>query len=274
MWTYMRSAAALGLAMRATTVVAPGPDEDDLRVRAFVEAYAPLIDSVIYGEEEVLFALGDHRVHFRDGRMLDGGRLERAEECDPIFYPYSLAPLTEPPPAPDEIPTYCTDVQEILWGVTEDEIRQHGQRVTFLDHRMFVHELLVAPLAEAERELRRAAVADTAVARWIEDLVVTYSFSDREIAGSGTRSQHAWGMAIDLVPRSYEGREVYWRWSRVFDAEGWYRIPIERRWSPQQPVIEVFERHGFVWGGKWPHFDAIHFEYRPEILIYNRLAEQ
>jgi hypothetical protein len=27
-----------------------------------------------------------------------------------------------------------------------------------------------------------------------------------------------------------------------------------------------------VWGGKWAHFDMIHFEYRPEIVLYNRLA--
>jgi hypothetical protein len=36
-------------------------------------------------------------------------------------------------------------------------------------------------------------------------------------------------------------------------------------------VIEIFERHGFVWGRKWSHFDDVHFEYRPEVLLYNRL---
>ena len=35
--------------------------------------------------------------------------------------------------------------------------------------------------------------------------------------------------------------------------------------------VEVFEQHGFVWGGKWLYFDTIHFEYRPEALIYNGL---
>jgi hypothetical protein len=28
----------------------------------------------------------------------------------------------------------------------------------------------------------------------------------------------------------------------------------------------VFEKHGFVCGGKWYHFDTMHFEYRPEII--------
>ena len=26
------------------------------------------------------------------------------------------------------------------------------------------------------------------------------------------------------------------------------------------------ERHGFIWGGKWYHYDTLHFEYRPGLL--------
>jgi hypothetical protein len=32
-------------------------------------------------------------------------------------------------------------------------------------------------------------------------------------------------------------------------------------------IVAIFERHGFIWGGKWGHFDTMHFEYRPELLI-------
>ena len=253
-------------------------DENDLRndprVRAFVQAYGPLIDSVTYGEEDLVFALGSRPIHFQDGRMLEEGRLDHREDCDPIFYRYSLEPLTEPPPLPEESPTYCTDVLESLWGRTDRQIRRHGRSTTFLDHRMFVNNLLVDALAAVERDILEAAPGDSSVATWIDELDITYSFIDRGIAGSPTRSHHAWGMAIDLVPNSYGGRDVYWRWSRVYNREGWHRIPLERRWSPPQAVIEIFERHGFVWGGKWPHFDDIHFEYRPEILLYNRLMRR
>jgi len=34
---------------------------------------------------------------------------------------------------------------------------------------------------------------------------------------------------------------------------------------PQQ-IVDIFERHGFIWGGKWYHYDTMHFEYRPELL--------
>ena len=49
-------------------------------------------------------------------------------------------------------------------------------------------------------------------------------------------------------------------------SEIWFLIPLEERWSPPQAVIDAFEKNGFVWGGKWSHFDNIHFEYAPEII--------
>ena len=52
--------------------------------------------------------------------------------------------------------------------------------------------------------------------------------------------------------------------------EEWDRIPLSERWKPPQAVIDAFEAEGFIWGGKWYHFDTIHFEYRPEIVRLNR----
>jgi hypothetical protein len=268
------TAAVAALGLLATAAAPSFRNEDDLRVRAFVQAYGDLIDSVRYEEDDVVFSLGSRPIHFQDGRMLAADQLARSASCDPIFYPYSLRPLTRPLPPPEDLPTFCMDLLESLWGRTEAEIRTHGSSITFLDHRMFVNDLLVDPLAAVEREIQAMAARDASVAQWIEDLDITYSFASREIAGSATRSYHAWGLAIDLVPRSYEGRAVYWRWSRVYNRDGWHQIPVERRWSPPHAVIETFERHGFAWGGKWAHFDTIHFEYRPALLLYNRMLEE
>ena len=60
------------------------------------------------------------------------------------------------------------------------------------------------------------------------------------------------GAAIDINTKSSD----YWLWS----SGGAYRnrIPFA--------IVEIFERHGFIWGGKWGHFDTMHFEYRPELL--------
>ncbi len=48
---------------------------------------------------------------------------------------------------------------------------------------------------------------------------------------------------------------LYWLWRK-----GGYRNRI------LYEIVEIFERHGFIWGGKWGHFDTLHFEYRPEFF--------
>lgn len=242
----------------------------DPRVQAFLQAYGPLIDDVTYLEDDAVFTAGGHAIHFRDGRMLGEDHLGEADGYEPFFFRYSLEPL-ETPPAPEDGPGQATDVLEAFFGRRESEIRRHCESVTFLGRRLFVNSLLVDPLQAVENDIRAAARRDPQVNRWIENLEVAYSFMDKGIAGSNTRSYHAWGLAVDLVPESYGGKHVYWRWSRVFDREGWSRIPLARRWSPPRPVVKAFEAHGFLWGGKWAHFDQIHFEYRPEIVLYNQM---
>ncbi|MGE0159913.1 MAG: M15 family metallopeptidase [Gemmatimonadales bacterium] len=265
--------AALLVGSALTCSLASAQVQPDPAVRAFREAYAPFIDSVTYRDGDVVFAMRGRSVRFDGGRMLDESRLDRRASCDPVFYRYSIEPLRQAPVPATEFPTSCRDVLEILWGSTETEVRRHCSPVAFLDHRMIVNDVLIAPLQAVERDVRELSSRDAAVAEWIAEIEITYSFINRDISSSDTPSFHSWGLAFDLVPRSYEGRHAYWRWSRAMDREGWQDIPLEARWSPPPSVVEIFERHGFVWGGKWGYFDTIHFEYRPEILAYNRLLE-
>jgi hypothetical protein len=87
------------------------------------------------------------------------------------------------------------------------------------------------------------------------------TYNCRVIAGTTRLSEHAFGAAIDIATRYSD----YWRWSRSRnDALAWKnRIPMA--------IVETFERFGFIWGGRWYHFDTMHFEYRPELIA---LAKQ
>jgi len=49
----------------------------------------------------------------------------------------------------------------------------------------------------------------------------------------------------------------YWLWSPKNSGYR-NRVPYE--------IVHIFEKHGFIWDGKWRHFDTTHFEYRPELL--------
>ncbi len=82
-------------------------------------------------------------------------------------------------------------------------------------------------------------------------------FNCRPIAGTSRLSAHGTGTAIDLAIKHAH----YWRWTKP-EAEGRY---LYRNAFPSE-IVRVFEKHGFIWGGKWYHYDTMHFEYRPEIL--------
>lgn len=243
----------------------------DVRARAFERAYEELIDSIVYRNDDLVFYLGGTPIHFQHGRMLAESRLHRRDRCDSIFYAYPLDMPTEPEPLPDGPVRFCTDVQEVMWGRTENQIRRNARSATFVDRKVFVNHVVADALADVEAEVLAAARTDAEVAAWIDEVDVAYSFIDRGIAGTATRSQHSWGLAVDFVPNSYEGRQVYWRWTRAWNRNGWHEVPMEERWSPPAAVVQIFEQHGFLWGGKWAHYDNIHFEYRPEILEYSRL---
>jgi hypothetical protein len=77
------------------------------------------------------------------------------------------------------------------------------------------------------------------------------TYNCRVVKDTGVRSGHGWGIAIDINRRFSD----YWLWAGKGDYRN--RIPYE--------IVEIFERHGFIWGGKWGHFDTMHFEYRPEL---------
>lgn len=79
----------------------------------------------------------------------------------------------------------------------------------------------------------------------------------RTIAGTDRLSMHAYGAAIDINTRYTD----YWLWAKAPKAG-----PIPYRNRIPFAIVEIFERHGFIWGGKWYHYDTMHFEYRPELL--------
>ncbi len=91
------------------------------------------------------------------------------------------------------------------------------------------------------------------------------TFTWRVIAGTDRLSVHSFGAAVDINV----ARSNYWHYI-VHDEEA----PVVYRNRIPSKIVAVFERHGFIWGGWWYHFDTMHFEYRPEIIAYMHLLER
>ncbi|MCB2292332.1 M15 family metallopeptidase [Clostridium algoriphilum] len=82
------------------------------------------------------------------------------------------------------------------------------------------------------------------------------TFNYRVISGTGRLSPHSYGIAIDLA----SDKRDYWKWASKEAGN-------KRLASYPSELVKVFENNNFVWGGKWSHFDILHFEYRPEIIL-------
>ena len=85
------------------------------------------------------------------------------------------------------------------------------------------------------------------------------TFYWRQVRGAKRQSAHSYGIAID-INTEYSN---YWLWTNQGAGE-LDTLKYENR-IPKE-IVEIFERHGFIWGGHWYHYDTMHFEYRPEIL--------
>lgn len=90
---------------------------------------------------------------------------------------------------------------------------------------------------------------------YLQDIGGTFKY--RHIAQSTNLSAHSWGIAIDInVTNSH-----YWLWHKEYQNQ----IPYK--------IVEIFEKNGFIWGGRWEHFDTMHFEYRPEFAALRGIGQ-
>lgn len=88
------------------------------------------------------------------------------------------------------------------------------------------------------------------------------TFLWRKVRGANRQSAHSYGITIDIGV----AKSDYWLWKNPGKSET-DRIVYANRF-PKELVL-IFEKHGFIWGGRWYHYDTMHFEFRPEILAAN-----
>lgn len=109
-------------------------------------------------------------------------------------------------------------------------------------------------LAAVFSDLSGLLKSEPEVYGFVYPLSGTYNY--RVIAGTGQLSPHAFAIAIDLKRDDCD----YWQWANKEQGQG--------RLDEYPPsLVALFESHSFIWGGKWAHFDFLHFEYRPALIV-------
>lgn len=148
----------------------------------------------------------------------------------------------------------CEQLFKAMYGRCESEARKRLVQVEW-----FGKSIPFTSVNGAADSLRIVAHRLKQMPQYSKYLTNASTFYWRKVRGANRQSAHSYGIAID-VNTQYSN---YWLWeykgAKETDRIGYTnRIPEE--------IVRVFEEHGFIWGGRWYHFDTMHFEFRPELL--------
>ena len=143
-----------------------------------------------------------------------------------------------------------------MYGSNQEEIKKNLTKIIWLP-KTSNKTLLVTTINNVDKKLQ--AISDELELLPIE----LKSFVDnpagvtnwRKISNTNRLSSHSFGIAIDINVKKSD----YWQWHKKNGTVNYKnKIPLE--------IARIFEKHGFIWGGRWYHYDTMHFEYRPELL--------
>jgi hypothetical protein len=261
----------------------------ELVMKALFTAYPRQIEKVEFRNGDWAVLLRGTWFYYAQSRMLPEHLLSGADSYNPQpFYNYQKELPAWREPSPEESERFRTMANnrnnnplrrspvffDTLWQASSRaEADQRTKSIRFLGKTVTVHYLILEELSLVEFEIQNAAKTDPAVQAWINSIHTAGGWMWRDIANTQSRSFHAYGLAIDLLPRSLGGKETYW-----LDASrkrsDWWNISYNERYHPPITVIKAFEKYGFIWGGKWLFFDTMHFEYRPEILFLSGMPPE
>lgn len=226
----------------------------------------------------------EKRFFYKNARILPKENLSDWKNFNPIsteFYPQEM-------PNPNEFsdfkiaflkdmsssenrdeykPSCFTLVQNFLYqAYTPKQVEPQIITIEFLDWKVRIHKKIEKPLLNIDKKIRNLALTNKEINNFLKMPTVITGYNWREVRDNENRSSHSWGISIDIVPKRYGSKQIYWKWTQDFYNDGWITYPIKKRWMPPEEVISIFESEGFIWGGKWDIWDNMHFEYHPEIL--------
>jgi len=193
------------------------------------------------------------RVPYDDGRAKTFDEKLNTPDIEDMFSiryrPGAIRPVVVPDDDPGRI--RVEEVFSATYGQTRDAV--DVVPVDFLGRTLPVNRRRAGAFRAVAARLHKLRDADPTLGAYLRRFAGTFVW--RKIAGTNRQSAHSYGVSIDLDTSV----SAYWRWQRP---------PAPLRWRNQIPqaIVDAFEAEGFIWGGRWNHYDTMHFEYRPELL--------
>ena len=223
------------------------PDKAGILISSYPEQNLKYIDN------DIVFPDGTS-IEFDDGVDKDFSAMLDKSDIEDMFsmhYPKDGSPGY----LQDAGRSRCESFFKKMYGENAKKVKQNLVNVSWFGKTIKFTKINGAAeqLKRVEDEIRREHP------ELIPYMKSSGTFYWRKVRGANRLSSHSYGIAIDIAVKQSD----YWRWGNPKAKETdeiiyKNRIPME--------LVDVFEKHGFIWGGRWYHYDTMHFEYRPEIL--------
>lgn len=242
----------------AATDSLPAPALNRL-VRAYPEHLLKAEGNLLYWKDGTVMTIDDG--HIKDEQMMfDSADIEDqvwSLDYMPGYYPDTPGYGCNPG-------TYrCIPFFQKMYGSTEEEVRKH-LTVLWWPSEKGGQKLVVTKVNNVHLKLK-AIAAELNARPHLKSYITRIGggFNWRMVAGTQRPSPHSYGIAIDINTKYAH----YWQWDHP-DHKTDETIEMNLCWRNDIPweIVEIFEQYGFIWGGKWYHYDTMHFEYRPELL--------
>lgn len=230
------------------------PSDMKAASKALVAAYPDFIERI--ADNRVIFNDGTS-LTYDDGRVKDFGTLlDDGDIEDMFFVPYDPSG-NQPEYLHDAGRSRNEALFKKMYGNSAGAVRKNLVKVAW-----FGKNVDFTAINGAADSLRKVAAELEHYPQLKKYLASSGTFYWRPVRGAKRLSAHSYGIAFDIaVPYS-----DYWLWKNKNVGET-DRIEYANRFPRE--IVEIFRRHGFIWGGAWYHFDTMHFEFRPEILHYS-----
>ncbi len=220
----------------------------DLNAQKLVESY-PQIKKC--QNNSILFSDGTTMV-YDDGKKKSFAQLLNSPDIQDMFrfkYPHGVGSFVPPGFNSDPGRIRYEPLFRKIYGNSASSVKRNLTTVNWFGKLVWVTTVngVDKALLAVQRELKELPAN---YRKYLSPIGGTFKW--RKIAGTNRLSVHSFGAAIDINVKY----SAYWRWSKGVKYQN--KIPHK--------IVEIFEKHGFIWGGKWYHYDTMHFEYRPELL--------
>ena len=191
----------------------------------------------------------DDGVKRNNFEMLEGGDIE-----DSLQQIYPSGPCeTKPDVNFDPGRIRSEPLMKLIYGQSRKEVEGNLVPVKWFGETL--HVTKVNGVDKALEAVRDELVSRSDLRKYLTPSAGVFNW--RKVAGQENLSVHSFGAAVDLNTKFAD----YWVWSKGKPG----RVPVYKNKFPME-IVDIFEKHGFIWGGRWYHYDTMHFEYRPELL--------